>query len=79
MYECSLQHYSQQTKDGNCPHVLVSISKTRMMVAKHCEPGAGWEEKRETGDREERGGERTKPLGEARAAYTASDKGVVLA
>lgn len=50
-----------------------------MMVAKHCEPGAGWEEKRETGDREGRGGERTKPLGEARAAYTASDKGVVLA
>lgn len=58
---------------------LSVISKTRIMVAKHCEPGAGWEEKREAGDREGRGGEKTKLLGEAHATYTASDKGVVLA
>ena len=34
LYECSLQHYSQQPKDGNCPHVLVSISKTQIMMTK---------------------------------------------
>ena len=32
MYECSLQHYSQQPKDGKCPHALVSISKTQIIV-----------------------------------------------
>lgn len=49
------------------------------MVAKHCELvllGG----KEGSGRQRGRGGERTKPLGEARAtSYTASDKGVVLA